>query len=76
MDDTKAESIDLSRALNRSHENKWVALTPDYSEVVAASDDLVKLDKAVAGRDVVYHRVLPASAPPFPLVYSQRHAKF
>ena len=60
MESTKPESIDLSRALNRSHENKWVALTPDYSKVIAASDDLVKLDKAVAGRDVVYHRVLPA----------------
>jgi hypothetical protein len=60
MEDTKPETIDLSRAVNRSHENKWGALTPDYSEVVAASDDLVKLDKAIAGRDVVYHRVLPA----------------
>jgi hypothetical protein len=59
MDDIKPESIDLSRALNHSHENKWVALSPDYSKVVAASDDLIKLDKAVAGRDVVYHRVLP-----------------
>jgi hypothetical protein len=60
MKEIELESIDLSRALNRSHENKWVALTPDYSEVVAASDDLVKLDKTVAGRDVVFHRVLPA----------------
>ena len=61
MEDVKLETVDLSRVLNRTHENKWVALTPDYSEVVAASEDLVKLDKEVAGRDVVYHRVLPAN---------------
>lgn len=57
---TRAKGIDLRRVLKRSHENKWVALTPDYARVVAASDDLVKLDKVMAGRDVVYHRVLPA----------------
>lgn len=61
MSDDRTNTIDLSRALNRSHENKWVALTPDYSKVIASSDDLVELDKKVAGKDVVFHRVLPAN---------------
>jgi hypothetical protein len=61
MKDAEFENIDLSRALNSSHANKWVALSPDYSKVIAASDNLVKLDKTVAGQDVVFHRVLPAN---------------
>ena len=36
MEDT--HSIDLADILDASHENKWVAITPDYRKVVAASD--------------------------------------
>jgi hypothetical protein len=56
------KTIDLSGLLNRSHENKWVAFTPDYSEIVAASESLLQLDKLVAGKNVVFYRVLPFDA--------------
>ena len=60
MNEAEPIQIDLRAVLNRTHENKWVALTPDYSHVVAASENLVELDKAVAGKDVIFHRVLPS----------------
>jgi hypothetical protein len=51
--------IDLADILDVSHENKWVAITPDYRRVVAASERLPDLMRQVAGKDVIFHRVLP-----------------
>jgi hypothetical protein len=62
MEEDEPQTLDLSGLLDRSHENKWVAFAPDYSEVVAASESLVELDKLVAGRNVIYYRVLPYDA--------------
>jgi hypothetical protein len=35
---THGQTIDLSTILNASHDNKWVAIAPDYSRVIAAAD--------------------------------------
>jgi len=51
--------IDLTDILDRSHDNKWVALSPDYRSVLAASDSLVELNRVVGDRSAVFHRVLP-----------------
>ncbi len=51
--------IDLSRVLDVSHENKWVALTPDYSRVLGAADTLRDLLRSVTDPTAVFHRVLP-----------------
>ena len=59
MEDEEPKTIDLSGLLDRSHENKWVAFTPDYSKIVAASESLLQLDKLVTGKNVVFYRVLP-----------------
>lgn len=50
------KTLDLSTLLDRIHENKWVAFAPDYSQVAAASESLLELDKLVAGKNVVYYR--------------------
>lgn len=62
MQDDEPKTLDLSRLLDRSHENKWVAFAPDYSKVVAASESLIELDKLVVGKNVVFYRVLPYNA--------------
>jgi hypothetical protein len=54
-----AQQIDLSRILDESHENKWVALAPDFSSVLSVADSLSELMKRVTDEDAVYHRVLP-----------------
>ena len=53
------QEIDLTKIVNESHENKWVALARDYSKVVAAAPTLRELVSVVDGQDVVFHRVLP-----------------
>lgn len=57
MDQT--QDIYLEKILEASHENKWVAIAPDYRKVVAAADSLPELMREVDGQDVVFHRVLP-----------------
>jgi hypothetical protein len=54
-----APAIDLSRVLDESHENKWVALSPDYSAVLGVADSLSELMRTVTGEEAIYHRVLP-----------------
>jgi hypothetical protein len=51
---------DLSKILNNKHERKWVALTPDHSEIIAYGDDLVRVSKEAGSRDVVYMKVPPS----------------
>lgn len=53
------QSVDLGDIVDSSHENKWVAITPDYKKVLAASERLSDLMRQVADKDVIFHRVLP-----------------
>jgi metal-responsive CopG/Arc/MetJ family transcriptional regulator len=53
------QAIDLSEILDASHENKWVALAPDYSRVIGASETLNDLMHTVTDADAVFYRVLP-----------------
>jgi hypothetical protein len=55
-------AIDLSRVLNASHENKWVAIAPDYSRVIGSADSLRDLFRSVTNPDAIFHRVLPRDA--------------
>jgi hypothetical protein len=55
----QAQLIDLADIIDTSHENKWVAIAPDYRSVLAASESLPELMRTVAGRDAIFHRVLP-----------------
>lgn len=43
--------------ITKEYENKWVALSPDHTEVIAFSPDLMNLKEKVGGRDVVYMKV-------------------
>jgi hypothetical protein len=49
----------LSGILDRSHENKWVAITADYSRVIAATDSLRDLLRSVSDSSAVFFKVLP-----------------
>ena len=59
MTSAHAQAIDLSDVLNASHENKWVALSQDYSRVLGVSERLADLMRSVTDVDAVFHRVLP-----------------
>jgi predicted RNase H-like HicB family nuclease len=59
MVEQREATMDLSAILDSSHENKWVAIAPDYSKVIAAADTLRDLMRSVSTKDAIYHRVLP-----------------
>jgi hypothetical protein len=44
--ENKAESINLS-ILNKTHENKWVALSPDYKKILAVENSLMEVMKVI-----------------------------
>jgi hypothetical protein len=55
---------DLSKILE-SYENQWVALSPDYTHVVASGETLKDVHAKVPEGDretVVFHKVLPFDA--------------
>ena len=58
MADKPEKQINLAGILNSSHDDKWVAIAPDYSRVIAVADHLGDLMKSVK-EDAVYYRVLP-----------------
>ncbi len=49
----------LSALLDATHENKWVAIAPDYSRVLAAAATLRELLRTVTDPAAIFHRVLP-----------------
>jgi len=57
--ETGDHEMDLSTILNSSHENKWVAIAPDYSRVLAATNTLSELTRLITDPKAVFHRVLP-----------------
>jgi hypothetical protein len=76
MQGDEPKAFDLSDLLDRSHENKWVAFAPDYSEVVAASESLLDLDKLVAGKTsfVIAHSPTMRSLLPHPSRVKYKYA--
>lgn len=60
---------DFSAILDRSHENKWVALTADYSRVLAASASLGDLMGSISDPDAVFYRVLPREVSFAPTIF-------
>jgi hypothetical protein len=59
MQTDKGERSDLSGILDRSHENKWVAIASDYSRVIAAADSLRDLLHSVPDTTAIFCKVLP-----------------
>jgi len=62
-------AIDLSRVLDKTHENKWVAIAPDYSRVIGSADSLRDLFRAVTNPNAIFHRVLPRDATFAPAIF-------
>ena len=61
---------DLSKLL-QPYENKWVALSPDYSRVIASGETLRETAAQVREDDkeqAVFHKVLPFDAYYIPLL--------
>ncbi|MEI7709299.1 MAG: hypothetical protein WCI76_01125 [bacterium] len=52
------KNSDFTKILNKSHERKWVALSPDRYSVLGSSDNLVELKDKVNNKDAVYMKVL------------------
>ena len=51
----------LIKNLDKTHENKWVALSVDRKKVLASSINLETLRKKMGDMKVVYTRILPAN---------------
>jgi hypothetical protein len=60
---------DISTIIKGAHENKWVAITADYSRVLAAADSLRELMRSVTDPDVIFYRVLPLNVTFAPTSY-------
>jgi len=59
----------LSALLDASHENKWVAIAPDYSRVLAVwHPRCAILMRAVTDPTAIFHRVLPRDVSFAPLL--------
>lgn len=76
---TNDHEVDLAAILNSSHENKWVAIAPDYSRVLAAANTLSELLRLITDPKAVFHRVLPhdvsfapATSPKVPVLFDDR----
>ena len=54
------KNADLTKILNKSHENKWVALSPDRYKILGSSDSIVELKNKVNNKDAVYMKVQPS----------------
>ena len=59
MEADQVAAIDLSGILDSSHENRWVAIAPDYSRILETADSLGDLMQSVKDKDAIFHRVLP-----------------
>jgi len=53
-------NTDFSKILNKTHENKWVAISEDGTKVIAVDENLPDLQKKVGDTQVFYMKVLPA----------------
>lgn len=59
MHERSVEAHDLSRIIDVSHENKWVAIAPDYSRLLGVADNLGDLMRSVTQPGAIFYRVLP-----------------
>ena len=59
MKDVSEQVADLSHIIGVAHENKWVAISPDYSCVLGTADTLRELMRSINDDDAIFHRVLP-----------------
>ncbi|OHA18983.1 MAG: hypothetical protein A3C08_00690 [Candidatus Taylorbacteria bacterium RIFCSPHIGHO2_02_FULL_47_18] len=57
METVKAPNL---KVLNKTHENKWVAVSSDYKKVVAVDDTLRSLQQKVGEKESIIMRVLPS----------------
>ncbi|KRQ15360.1 hypothetical protein [Bradyrhizobium manausense] len=69
MNEALIDTIDLSRILDASHEDKWVAIAPDYSKVIASANSVDELIRLTGEGDVIFHRVLPHDVSFIPSVF-------
>jgi hypothetical protein len=61
---TTSKAPDLSELI-KPYENKWVAFSSDYRQVLAAGDTLREVDEQLEGvkkEEAVFHKVLPFDA--------------
>jgi hypothetical protein len=52
------KNADFTKILTKSHEKKWVALSPNRSKILGSSANLVKLTNKVNDKDAIYMKVL------------------
>jgi hypothetical protein len=55
----KQEGHDLSHILKGYHENRWVAIAPDYSRVLVENESLSEVMRRVSDPKAIFHKVLP-----------------
>jgi hypothetical protein len=58
--DNVIEAPDFTKLLKKAHNDKWVAFSSGYKEVVDYSDRLDSLQKKVGDKKVIYYKVIPS----------------
>ncbi len=53
------KNTNFSKILNKTHENKWVALSENRTKVLGSSESLISLKNKINSKKVVYMKVLP-----------------
>jgi hypothetical protein len=71
MEQDVIEAPNLHRLIDTSHEGKWVAISSDHQRLIAASDDLISLEKEVKEK-AIFFRVLPSDLGYAPQAIAQR----
>ena len=49
----------LTKLLNTSHNNKWVALSRDHKKVLATGETLATLEQKIETQNAIVMKVLP-----------------
>ncbi len=65
-------AIDLMGIIKSEHENKWVAIAPDHSHIIAFDADIRKLAKSITDPKVVFHYVLPHNVGFIPTAFAMQ----
>jgi hypothetical protein len=64
--------LPLDTLITKQHEGKWVAISADHTKLVDVSDDLLELERRVAGQNVTVLKVMRSDVGYAPLSQAPR----
>ncbi len=58
MKNFQQKNVDFTKILNKTHEGKWVALSPDQTNVLGCAATLAELRGKIKDPDAVFTKIL------------------